>query len=451
MIKEIKLPEIADNVDTAVVLEVLVSVGDKVEKDDSLAEMESDKATFEMPAEEAGTVKEIKVKDGDEVKVGQVMFTIDTSAGGEEKEEPEEKEEVEEKKDEAGAGEEEKEKPEMKEVEKEEKKEVSHKEKEEEKEEEKPAEGAVIKSEEDTGKPAAEVPAPPSVRRLAREIGVNIHKVTGSGPYDRITFDDVKAFAKKQLESGQKAVAADDYELPDFSKWGKVRREKMDSVRKITAKAMAESWQSIPHVFQFDKADVTDLENFRNKYSKFVEKQGAKLTFTAILLKLTAEALKAFPRFNASLDMKNQEIIYKEYVNIGVAVDTERGLLVPVIKDADKKSITELSIELNELADKARNKKIMPDALQGGNFAISNLGGIGGTNFTPIVYRPNVAILGVSRSQTEPVYIDGEFKPRTMLPLSLSYDHRIIDGADGARFLRWLCEAMENPLLTMFK
>ncbi len=225
----------------------------------------------------------------------------------------------------------------------------------------------------------------------------------------------------------------------------------MDNIRKITAKTMAESWQSIPHVFQFDKADVTELESFRKKYSKLVEKEGAKLTFTAILLKLTAEALKAFPRFNASLDMKNEEIVYKEYINIGVAVDTERGLLVPVIRDADKKSITELSIELNELAEKARNKKIMPDALQGGNFAISNLGGIGGTNFTPIVYRPNVAILGVSRSQMEPVYIDGEFQPRMMLPLSLSYDHRIIDGADGARFLRWLCEAMENPLLTMFK
>ena len=461
MIKEIKLPEIADNVDTAVVLEILVSVGDKVEKDDSLAEMESDKATFDMPAEEAGIVKEIKVKDGDEVKVGQVMFTIDTSAGEEGKEEPEEKEtEAEEKEEpeEKEAEKEEKEKPEGKEAEKEKKEEPEGKEAEVEEKKEKTEAGEGKKAsdeqpeeEEDTGKPASEVPAPPSVRRLAREIGVNVHKVTGSGPHGRITLDDVKAFAKKQLESGQKAVAADDYELPDFSKWGKVRREKMDSVRKITAKAMAESWQSIPHVFQFDKADVTELENFRSKYSKFVEKQGAKLTFTAILLKLTAEALKAFPRFNASLDMKNQEIIYKEYVNIGVAVDTERGLLVPVIRDADKKSITELSIELNELAEKARNKKIMPDALQGGNFAISNLGGIGGTNFTPIVYRPNVAILGVSRSQTEPVYIDGEFKPRTMLPLSLSYDHRIIDGADGARFLRWLCEAMENPLLTMFK
>ncbi len=469
MIKEIKLPEIADNVTTAIVLEILVSAGNKVNKDDTLAEMESDKATFELPADVAGVIKEVKVSTGDEVKVGQVMFTIDTSASEEDavKEKTGSKEEVEEyvREDKKTAKQGQEEEPgEEKDAittkgtgkaeEPEQGKDVSAN---------RPADRLTdeymvvlpgsVKDDGDTArKPGTEVPAPPSVRRLAREIGVDVYKVSGSGPYDRITAEDVKAYAKKLLEgSGLKADMADDYKLPDFSKYGKVRREKMDNIRKITARTMAESWQSIPHVFQFDKADVTELENFRGKYSKFVEKEGAKLTFTAILLKLTAEALKAFPVFNASLDMKNEEIIYKEYVNIGVAVDTERGLLVPVIRDADKKSITELSIELNELAEKARNRKIMPDALQGGNFAISNLGGIGGTNFTPIVYRPNVAILGVSRSQTEPVYIDGEFRPRMMLPLSLSYDHRAIDGADGARFLRWLCEAMENPLLTMFK
>ena len=448
MIKEIKLPEIADNVTTAIVLEILVSVGDRVETDDTLAEMESDKATFELPSDVSGVVKEIKVSAGDEVKVGQVMFIINTEAAGTDQDDDREKDKTEEK-----------EKPEKKE-------EPEKKEKPEEKEEpeaEKPAPeqftddygsaSPVDRKDDDqeSVKDGAGIPASPSVRRLAREIGVDIRKVSGSGPYDRITIDDVKAFAKKQIESRRAHSAADDYELPDFSKYGKTRREKMDSIRKITARTMAGSWQSIPHVFQFDKADVTELENFRKKYSRQIEKEGAKLTVTAILLKLTAEALKAFPKFNASLDMKNEEIVYKEYINIGVAVDTDRGLLVPVIRDADKKSITELSVELNELAEKARNKKITPDALQGGNFAISNLGGIGGTNFTPIVYRPNVAILGVSRSQIEPVYVDGEFEPRMMLPLSLSYDHRIIDGADGARFLRWLCEAMENPLLTMFK
>jgi pyruvate dehydrogenase E2 component (dihydrolipoamide acetyltransferase) len=464
MIKEIKLPEIADNVTSAVVLEVLVSVGDKVEKDDSLADMESDKATFELPSDFSGTVKEIKVKDGDVVKVGQTMFTIDTSEATDEKKEG--------KKEEDGADKDKQEKQDSPSNE-ENKKDTQEEGKpaaEEPEEAEKPEEAKEPEEAEAPGnksvekndtkqqqtseaaslqRPAAEVAAAPSVRRLAREIGVDIYRVKGSGAHNRITIDDVKTYAKKQLEGGARAIASDDYELPDFTKWGAVRREKMDSIRKITAKVMAESWQSIPHVFQFDKADITQLEEFRKKYTKHVEKKGAKLTVTAILLKITAEALKTFPKFNASLDMKNEEIIYKDYVHIGVAVDTDRGLLVPVIRNADKKSITELSIELNEMAEKARNKKIKPDELQGGNFAISNLGGIGGTNFTPIVYRPNVAILGVSRSQTEAVYIDGAFQPRLMLPLSLSYDHRIIDGADGARFLRWLCEAMENPLITL--
>ena len=456
MIKEIKLPEIADNVTTAIVLEIQVSAGDKVEKDETLAEMESDKATFELPSDFGGTVKEVKVSTGDEVKVGQVMFTIDTSADGEEKKE--------EDKEDGKKAEKADEKPEPKdEDEKDDKSAQKEADKVEKEPEEKEAasdenEGGETREQvsssdkkQDSGKPASDIPAAPSVRRLARELGVDIRKVNASGPENRVTLEDVKAFTKKTMETRTASGVADTYVLPDFSKWGPVRREKLDTIRKITAKAMSDSWQSIPHVFQFDKADITELESFRKKYSKQVEKEGAKLTFTAILLKITAEALKAFPRFNASIDLKNEEMIFKDYVNIGVAVDTERGLLVPVIRDADKKSITELSIELNELAEKARNKKIMPDAFQGGNFAISNLGGIGGTNFTPIVYRPNVAILGVSRSQTDPVYIDGEFKPRMILPLSLSYDHRAIDGADGARFLRWLCEALENPLLAMFR
>ncbi len=449
MIKEIKLPEIADNVTTATVLDILVSEGDNVEVDDMLAEMESDKASFELPSEYAGVVKEVKVASGDEVKVGQVIFTIDTEA---EKSEDNQGKQEEQKKDKASGEKQTEQKQEEKTPEKKQETAKSEEQPDEEQASEKQPEQQT-----QTGSdalPASDVPASPAVRRLAREIGVDIKKVKGTGPHQRVMEADVKAFAKNVIQSKPATAAAPvgaDYELPDFSKLGPVRREKLDTVRKITARTMAESWQSIPHVFQFDKADVTELEKFRKNYSKYVEKEGAKLTFTAILLKLTGEALKKFPKFNASLDMKNEEIVYKDFVNIGVAVDTDRGLLVPVIRDADKKSITELSLELNELADKARKKKIMPDQLQGGNFAISNLGGIGGTNFTPIVYRPNVAILGVSRSQMEPVFIDGDFKPRMMLPLSLSYDHRIIDGADGARFLRWLCEAMENPLLTMFK
>ncbi len=450
MIKEIKLPEIADNVTSAVVLDIVVSVGDKVGADDTLAEMESDKASFELPAEVDGIVKEIKVSAGNEVKVGQVMFLIDTSAdGGEEEKEEKAEKKTEESKDKA------EEKPSEKKTEEpetEEKEEKDDSDAKEEKSEPKPDVQESRSVEMTSDKPASHVAASPAVRRLAREIGVDITRVKGTGPNDRVTEADVKAYAKEQLQSRPSGAGmiADDYELPDFSKQGNIRREKMDTIRKITARAMAGSWQSIPHVFQFDKADVTELEKFRKDYSKYVEKQGAKLTVTAILLKLTAEALRKFPKFNASVDMKNEEIIYKEYVNIGVAVDTDRGLLVPVIRDADKKSITELSLELNEMAEKARTKKIKPDELQGANFTISNLGGIGGTSFTPIVNRPAVAILGVSRSQMEPIFIDGEFKPRMMLPLSLSYDHRLIDGADGARFLRWLCEAMQNPLVTMF-
>lgn len=458
MIKEIKLPEIADNVTSAVVLEILVSAGDKVSADDSLAEMESDKASFELPSDFDGVIKEVKVSEGDEVKVGQVMFTIDTAGEGEEsKDEKEEKKSSDEKSAEKEASQKKKEDVEKEEEkeEKEEKEEPQEDKTDEEPSDEKPAEKEPAAQKVESSKSAAHIPASPAVRRLAREIGVDITQVKGTGPAGRVLEDDVKAYAKKMLQgegdrpAGASAVA-DGFELPDFSKYGEIKREKMDTIRKITARTMAGSWQTIPHVFQFDKADVTDLEKFRKDYSKYVEKQGAKLTVTAILLKLTATALRKFPKFNASVDMKNEEIIYKDYVHIGVAVDTDRGLLVPVIRDADKKSITELSIELNEMAEKARNKKIKPDELQGANFTISNLGGIGGTNFTPIVNRPAVAILGVSRSQTEPVFIDGEFKPRMMLPLSLSYDHRLIDGADGARFLRWLCEAMQNPLVTMF-
>jgi pyruvate dehydrogenase E2 component (dihydrolipoamide acetyltransferase) len=489
MIKEIKLPEIADNVDTAIVLSILVSKGDKIKEDDNIAEMESDKAAFDLPADVAGVVKEIKVSEGDEVKVGQVVMTVETDSG--------EDDEDKKSKEEAEADQEEEKKTEKKEQDtdegqheekeedddrqdqeekkkdkkaKEEKDEEDGKEKtgedstdsngdkdiEEDAHDEKPysekeSEKERETQEQDESKKKKEVAAAPSIRRLARELGIDIYEVEGTGPGDRITADDVKAYSKDiARKSSDKASMQDDYELPDFSKYGSIERKSLSSIRKRIAKNMQASWQTIPHVFQFDKADITNLETFRKKYGKEVEKEGGKLTITAILLKIMAQALKTFPNFNASLDAKNEEIIFKKYYHIGVAVDTERGLLVPVIKDVDKKSIISLSKELGEIAEKTRNKKIKPDELQGGNIAISNLGGIGGTNFTPIVYRPNVAVLGVSQTRTEPVYIDGEFKPRQMLPLSLSYDHRVIDGAEGARFLRWFCEALENPLLTMF-
>ena len=239
--------------------------------------------------------------------------------------------------------------------------------------------------------------------------------------------------------------------MPDFARWGAVERRAMSTVRRRTAERLGHAWSQIPHVTQFDKADVTGLEELRKRYAKQVEAAGGKLTVTAILAKVAAAALRKFPQFNSTLDFARDEIIYKQYCHIGIAVDTDRGLLVPVLRDVDTKNLTQVCVELTQLAERARTKKTTLDEMQGGCFTISNLGGIGGTGFTPIVNEPEVAILGVSRNAIEPVYISGEFQPRTMLPLSLSYDHRVIDGADGARFLRWVCEAIENPFLVFLE
>jgi pyruvate dehydrogenase E2 component (dihydrolipoamide acetyltransferase) len=296
------------------------------------------------------------------------------------------------------------------------------------------------------------VPAAPHVRRLARELGVDIHSVPGKGPGGRISEDDVKAFAKALIltaasGAGATATHVKQPALPDFSKWGKIERVSMRGVRRKTAEHMWEAWSSIPHVTQNDKADITELEQLRSRFGPKAEEAGGKLTVTAIALKVCASALKIFPQFNASIDMEKEEIVYKQFINIGVAVDTDRGLLVPVIRDVDKKNIVELAAELTQLSKKARDKKLAPADMEGGTFTITNLGGIGGTGFSPIVNYPEVAILGLSRSSMEPVWLNGKFEPRMVLPLSLSYDHRLIDGADAARFLRWIAEAFEQPFL----
>ena len=238
-------------------------------------------------------------------------------------------------------------------------------------------------------------------------------------------------------------------ELPDFSKWGKTERVSIRGVRRKTAEHLRQAWNTIPHVTQQDRADITELEQLRAKFAPRAEEAGGKMTVTAIALKVCASALKVFPQFNASIDMGKEEIIYKQYINIGVAVDTDRGLLVPVIRDVDKKNIVELAAEMTQLSKKARDKKLTPDEMQGGTFTITNLGGIGGTGFSPIVNHPEVAILGLSRSRMEPEWVSdrSKFEPRLILPLSLSYDHRLIDGADAARFLRWIAEAFEQPFL----
>jgi len=306
----------------------------------------------------------------------------------------------------------------------------------------------------------AAAPAAPSVRRLAREVGVDVNEVQGSGANGRITEEDVKEHARRILSSlGSVRVNAAGSSmaappLPDFAKWGETERQAMSNIRRKTAEHLSHAWSTIPHVTQFDKADITPMEELRAKFKAQVQKAGGNLTVTAVLVKVLAAAVKQFPQFNASLDLASGEIVYKKYVNVGVAVDTDRGLLVPVIKDADKKNITQIAVELNQFSEKARSKKLTLDEMSGGGISISNLGGIGGTSFTPIVNWPEVAILGVSRGIMEPVWRPsttgsggGAFEPRQLLPLSLSYDHRVIDGADGMRFLRWVVEAIEQPFL----
>ncbi len=300
------------------------------------------------------------------------------------------------------------------------------------------------------------VPAAPIVRKLAREIGVDISMVRGTGPSGRISENDVKAFAKAvfaKMADSEAAVRVAPgvgtvvVKLPDFSRWGKIEKVSLRGVRRKTSEHLALAWNVIPHVTQFDKADVSELEELRKRFAPKAEKAGGKMTMTAIALKVVSSALKAFPQFNASIDITNEEIIYKRYINIGVAVDTDRGLLVPVIRDVDKKNIIELAVELSAISGKARDKKLSPEDMEGGTFTITNLGGVGGTAFTPIVNHPEVAILGMSRSRIEPVWINDKFEPRTIMPLSVSYDHRIIDGADAARFTRWIVDALEQPFL----
>jgi pyruvate dehydrogenase E2 component (dihydrolipoamide acetyltransferase) len=428
---EFKLPELGENIESADVLNVLVKVGEMITKDQGVIEIETDKATIEVPSTVDGKVVGINIKPGDKAKVGAVILKVESQTSAVSKEAAPIRP-------------------------KDESKEFKSSEKEAMPEKFKAVGGSsagekkIEPGEIDEQPPILKnsAPAAPSVRRIARELGVDIRKVSGSGPGSRISMDDVKAFVKKLNEEREAHPSGGFIKqelLPDFSKFGSIERKPMSKIRTITAEHLSYAWNSIPHVSQFDKADITEFEKFRKSYGSQVEKSGGKLTVTSMLLKVIAFGLKKFPQFNSSIDMEKKEIIYKNYFNIGVAVDTDHGLIVPVIKDVNRKNLTEISVELNSLAEKARTKKISLDEMQGGCFTITNLGGIGGTFFTPIINSPEVAILGVSRGVYEPVYSEGIFKPRNMLPLSLSYDHRIIDGADAARFLRWVCEALQEP------
>ena len=428
---EFKLPELGEGIESGQVIEVFVSPGDKVLLEQPLLEVETDKAAVEIPSPADGTIVDVCVSAGDTVEISQVLVRMD---GDEEGREPQE---------DAPATEEEK-KPAAAQAP------VPEEEPEKEKKQTSPPKSAL---EDDVVPPGPlAVAAAPSVRRLARELGVELSSVTGTGPRGRILEKDVKAHAKaiiRSVSSAQPAVPQEP-ELPDFSRWGETVTESFSTVRKLTAERLTQAWAA-PHVTQFDKADVTRLEDLRKINRDKVAETGGNLTVTAILVKALSRALLEFPKFNSSIHMGSRTIVYKKYINIGVAVDTERGLLVPVIRDVDKKDITQISVELTEISSAAREKKLSADRLQGSSFTITNLGGIGGTFFTPILNPPEVAILGVSRSSFEPVYIDGEFTPRFMLPLSLSYDHRIIDGAEAARFLRWLCEMLERSPDSIFE
>jgi pyruvate dehydrogenase E2 component (dihydrolipoamide acetyltransferase) len=445
---EFKLPELGENIAQGDLVRLMISPGAKVSEGQPVMELETDKAVVEVPSSVSGVVKEIKVKEGEKIRVGQVIFTLEGAAPAQPESARSRTAPVEHVSGQHGA---------------------------------RLAFQAAIRAEGKTeeqalppdqpqptpqtftmpvqlGKVAGTehgqpIPAAPSVRRLAREVGVDIYAVKGTGPGGRISEDDVKAHAKAlllaaaaaQAQPGAGRLAAP--RLPDFAKWGKIERVSMRGVRRKTAEHLAESWITIPHVTQHDRADITELEQLRARFAPRAEEAGGKMTVTAIALKVCASALKVFPQFNASIDIEKEEIIYKQYIHIGVAADTDRGLLVPVIRDVDKKNIVELAVELSQISRKAREKKLAPADMEGGTFTITNLGGIGGIGFTPIVNHPEVAILGISRSRIEPEWINNKFEPRLILPLSLSYDHRLIDGADAARFVRWVAEAFEQPFL----
>lgn len=433
MVIEFKIPELGENITGGLVASVLVAAGDVIEQDQGLLELETDKAVIEVPSTVAGRVQEVKVEAGQEVTIGQVVFLIEQQKDETSSSQPSKEKEIEKEGKEEAA-------PEIS---------VAAGQPAEALPDVAPTQEEMAQASVQTERRAA--PAAPSTRRFAREIGVDVNNVPGSGPGGRISIEDVKAYSKqinKQRADSQAVLKGVQPEhLPDFAKWGDVERRQMNKIRQTTATHLSYAWATIPHVTQFDKADITNLEKLRKQYAPITEKAGGKLTVTAILLKVVALVLKKFPQFNAGIDMTTKEIIYKKYYNIGVAVDTEHGLLVPVVNNVDQKNITGLAVELNELSAKARERKLSLDDMQGGNFSISNLGGIGGTSFTPIVNSPEVAILGVSRAEMQQVYVDGDFEARLMLPLSLSYDHRLIDGADGARFLRWICRALEEPFL----
>lgn len=422
-VAEVRVPDIGDFKDVDVI-GVMVAPGDTVNAEDPLITLESDKATMDVPAPFAGAVRELKVKVGDKVSEGSLILTLqasDTSAAAPSAAEPARPARP-------------------------------------------AAEPSLARPTIETGPSpsptaalAAEIDesafrkahASPTVRRFARELGVDLGGVNGSGPKGRILKEDVQAYVKGALAQPPGAVSAAGFALPempaiDFSKFGETELQPLSRIKKISGPHLHRSWVGIPHVTQHDEADITELEQFRQQLKEEAQRRNVRVTLIAFLMKASVAALKQFPQFNASLDAKGDNLILKKYYHIGIAVDTSDGLVVPVIRDVDRKGIFDLAAELGSVSNKARDKKLTPTDLQGGCFSISSLGGIGGTLFTPIVNAPEVAILGVSRARMQPVYRADAFVPRLMLPLSLSYDHRVIDGAQAARFITYLGQILED-------
>jgi pyruvate dehydrogenase E2 component (dihydrolipoamide acetyltransferase) len=411
---DVKLPKLGEGADSGVVVNVFVKEGDPVAKDQAILELENEKAVASIPSTAAGVVAKIYVKSGDKISVGQRLISLSgddqpvaagVPAAKQAAPEPEPEMLVEEPAGEAG---------------------------------------------EEIPKPVAAPVASPSVRRLARELGIDLSKVRGSEAGGRIVIGDIRAYIARLQKATEKpktaatAPAKPVAESIDFSKWGPVTKKPLSQLRQVIARRMWENWNAIPHVTQFDEADFTRLNELRKKYAPAYEKKGAKLTLTPLVLKALVETLKKHPIFNSSLDEAAQAVVIKEYFHIGIAVDTEQGLIVPVVRDADRKSVLDLAKELEQLAQKARERKVTAEELKGGTFTITNQGAIGGAHFTPIINKPEVAILGLGRGAMKPVARDGKVEVRLMTPLGLSYDHRVIDGGAAARFMVDLVKTMEN-------
>ncbi len=409
----VTVPDLGD-ISEAELIELTVKVGDQVAADQVIAVLESDKASMEIPAPFAGEVLALAAKPGDKLSTGSVLLRLKTSSTVAPEAAHTSASKVEATQAEKSAA--------------------------------RPASAQPAVAHTAATQAGAAAHAGPAVRKLARELGVDVSKVPATGPKGRVLKDDVHAYVKKLLTEKGSAGTSSVVQLPeiDFSKYGPVERIELNKIRRLSASNLHRSWVTIPHVTQHDEADITELEAFRKQENARLAKDNVKLTMLAFMVKACATALREFPHFNSSLDTSGEVLVRKEYVHIGVAVDTENGLVVPVIRDADRKGIVEIAAEVGELAEKARNRKLTPQQMQGGSFSISSLGGIGGTAFTPIVNWPEVAILGVSKSQFKPVWNGKEFVPRLMVPLSLSYDHRVIDGADAARFVAFLCSTLAD-------